>query len=97
VSVLDEAGIAVPRLTWGTTGPLRFAERERQRQRREEDAAVRRAMEAHVLAHPNLPEEPAGATSYVTIPVPKWGSTAVMLRDLIAVRADLRDRLRDLM
>jgi hypothetical protein len=85
----------------------RAAERENQqaaerasqweRERREEDAVVRRAMEAYILANPRLPEEPDGATSYVTIPVPEWGHTTVTLRGLLSVREDLRTRLRDLM
>jgi hypothetical protein len=81
----------------------RAAERERQhraeletqwrRRQREDDEAVRRAMEAYVLANPDLPEEPTGALMYVEIPVPEWGGTTVRLRDLTAVRADLRNRL----
>lgn len=83
----------------------RAAERERQRRaelaeqwrrdRRHDDEALRRAMESYVLAHPDLPEEPAGASMYVEIPLLEGGGTAVRLRDLNAVRADLRNRLRD--
>ena len=84
---------------------MRAAERERQRRAeletrwlrrsREDHEAERRAMEAYVLANPDLPEEPTGIPMYVDIPGTESGSTTVRLRDLSAIRDDLRNRLRD--
>jgi hypothetical protein len=83
----------------------RAAERERQRRAeletqwrrrdREDHEAERRAMEAYVLANPDFPEEPTGVPMYVDIPGTESGSTTVRLRDLSAIRDDLRNRLRD--
>jgi hypothetical protein len=51
-------------------------------------------MEAYVFDHPDLPEEPVGTEMLVEIPVPEWGGSTVSLRDLLMVRAELRNRLR---
>ena len=83
----------------------RLDERERERgaelradweqRNRDEEAAVQRAMQAYVLAHSELPEQPDGASMYIDIPVPEWGGTTVSLSALDEVRAELRDRLRN--
>lgn len=79
---------------------------DRERQRRAELEAtwrrrnheggeiIRRAMQAYVVANPDLPEEPSGASMYVDIPVPEWGGTTVRLRDLNEVREQFVERFR---
>lgn len=67
---------------------------ERRRRNAEDADTVHRVMRAYVLAHPNLPDEPDGASMYVDIPVPERGSSTVRLRDLNTVRQELVNRLQ---
>lgn len=69
-------------------------EAERRRRHRDDAAHLHAAMVAYVLAHPDLPEEPAGETFYVDIHVPQWGNSTVKLGDLNGVRRELDDRSR---
>lgn len=62
---------------------------ERRRWTQEQAAILRRAMAAHVLAHPDMLDDPDDAEFYLDIPVPEWGASTVSLADLNAVRREL--------
>jgi hypothetical protein len=66
---------------------------EHRRYERERAAVLRQAMEAYVLAHPEMLDDSDDVGFYLDIPVPQWGVSTVSLADLNAVRRDLAARL----
>jgi hypothetical protein len=68
---------------------------EWRRMNQEENEATDRAIEAYVLAHPDLPDEPEGTPMYIDIfRAHGRGGITVRLSALNALRDELRDRLR---